>query len=59
MSSLGLGLAFSGLGLNLGLEPGSLVNNAARPPGSQVIICTIRIKDQLNIKAENWQCWEQ
>jgi len=34
MLSLGLGLAVSGLGLNLGLERCGLVNNAARPPGS-------------------------
>ena len=30
----GLGLAFSGLGLDLGLELCGLVNNAARPLGS-------------------------
>ena len=48
VSGLGLGLAFSGLGLGLGLELCGLVNNATRPPGSQLIICTIRISDQLN-----------
>ena len=40
------------LGLGPDFEHRSRVNDAARPPVLYVIICTIRIKDKLNIKVD-------